>query len=349
MGAYISGLSNSSPELRAPASLAREGCSQAMMALLAEGREYLPKGVSLKNKIVDYDKKIAAIDAQIFTVKNFALDYHKEHGEFPLLKEVIQKIIVGHQDLVRSVLRLRSSDERVAYFVDETVKVLNFKEKEKEKFQKFIQERATDLNKRFNPRDPEQRLLREELENLWKNPYGDLGELKAALHFPGVDVLNLHLRMEKNNAVGPRISFHRNKVVAATQKAIEKIEGASPEALQSWQNRFPAIFTEQRMEDLKLVKQWLQTKEVDLVTKAKDGRYYFQEIKNYNKTATLEVLHESYRGKKTVWEQQQEMKQIIEFLELEDTYTPAISFLQGIDDEAKRALEQAGIMVIPYP
>ncbi len=320
-----------------------------MQALLAEGREYLPKGVSLKTKIPDYDKKMAAIDAKIFTVKNFALEYKEEHGQFPVLKEVLQKIIVGHQDIVRSVHRLRSEDDRVAYFVDETVKVLNFKDKEKERFQKFVQEHVSELNKRFNPRDPDQRALRDELEAMWKNPYGDLGELKAALHFPGVDVLNLHLRAEKNSAVGPRISYHRNKVVAATKSAIERIEAASPEALQSWRNRFPSIFTEQRMEDLDSVKQWLQTKEVDLVTKAKDGRYYFQEVKNYNKVATVEVLHESYRGKKTVWEQQQEMKEIIEFLELEGTYTPAISFIQGIDEEATRALEQAGIMVIPYP
>lgn len=264
---------------------------------------------------------------------------------------MIQKLILGHQELQREIHKLREFDERVAYFVDETVGALNFSDKEKAKFQTFIEENTSILNKRFNPRDPQQSQLREQLESLWKNPYGDLGEMKAALHFPGVEVLNLHLRMQNNNAIGPRVNFHRNQLVEATDRALQRIEEATPEALQSWKNRFPLIFTEGRTEnmtDLSKVKQWLQSKEIDLVTRAKEGKFYLLEVKNYTRLMDNEGLHSSYKGKKTVWEQQQEMKQIIEFLELDGSYTPAITFLNGIDEAATREFEQAGIMVIPF-
>lgn len=264
---------------------------------------------------------------------------------------MIQKLILGHQELQREVHRLREFDERVAYFVDETVSALNFSEKEKAKFQTFIEENASLLNSRFNPRDSGQSELRTQLESLWKNPYGHLGEMMAALHFPGVEVLNLHLRTQNNNAIGPRVNFHRNQLVEAIDRSFERIEESSPEALQSWKSRFPLIFTDGRMEnptDFSKVKQWLQSKEIDLVTKAKEGKFYLLEVKNYTQLMDQEGLHSSYKGKKTVWEQQIEMKQIIEFLELDGTYTPAITFLNGIDEAATREFEQAGIMVIPY-
>lgn len=320
-----------------------------MLALLYEVRDYLPRGTSLKDKIPNYEAKIAAIEEKIFTIDEFASEYKRAHGSYPTIREVLQKILVGHQDIIRQVKKLRRSDPKVAYFVDETVSSMNFGPKEKEKFEKFIEEYADLLDTPFNPKSKRLHEVRGLVAGLWKNPYGDLGELLAALHLQGVEVQNLHLRIEKNKAIGPRINPHRNKVVEATERAFERLEQATPEAIESWKHRFPMIFTEKRSVKMENVKNWLESKEVDLVTKGKEGKYYFVEVKNYTMTMTLDILQDSPYGGKTIWDQQMEMKEIIEFLELDTLYTPAITFIKGVDEEAARKLEQAGIMVIPYP
>lgn len=327
-------------------------CADAMAAIIRDGQDFTPRGQALQDSISDYEQKMAEMEGLIFTPKSFAQDYYRQHGVAPTLKEIVEKIILGHQELVRKINDLKAGNPKVKYFVDETVKALNFSDKHKEKIQDFIRENKALLNKRINigkARTAEEKELKQKLELIWKNPYGDFGELKAALHFQGVEAQNLHLRLYKVQAVGPQVEFHQNKIVEATTSAIESLENASDETMARFKERFPRVFADNRAEDLEAIKQWLESKEVDLITKSEQGRFYFIEVKNYQSLVNKDSLYEGHRGKKSVFEQQLEMKEILEFLELDSTYSPAITFLKGIDDEARQVLEEAGIMVIDYP
>lgn len=327
-------------------------CADAMEALIREGREFAPRGKALQDKIPEYEAKMEELEELIFTPKNFGRDHYREHGQNPTLRELIEKIIVGHRTLVLQIQKLGDAHPQVKYFVDETVKSLRFTDKEKANIQEFIGQNRDLLDKRFNigkATTEEEKEMRRALEGIWKNPYGDFGELKAAIHFQGVEAQNLHLRLHKIKAIGPQIEFHQNKIVDATTAAIEQLENASPEALARYRERFPAIFSGNRAEDLDAVKQWLESKEVDLITKGQNGRYYFIEVKNYDKPLDYETLMDGFKGKKSVMEQQIEMKEILEFLELDAFYSPAITLLKGVKPEAREALEGAGIMVVDYP
>ncbi|MCF8059033.1 MAG: hypothetical protein K9K67_07040 [Bacteriovoracaceae bacterium] len=346
MAIILSGPFPSEGPKRSLASVNDEGCANALRAHLRQNRQYFQNGVPLKSVVPNYDQEIEKIDRQLFTVKSFVNSFQKRTGRYPTYREVLDKIIRGHQDLVRSILNLGSHGEDIAYFVDETVKSLNFTPKEKENILAFVRENPELLGKVFEPQNSD---LTRTLDGLWKNPYGDYGELLAALHFPGVEAQNLHLRSFKISAIGPKVDFHQNNIVAATTRAFERIENSGPEELQRLKERFPRVFSEQRADDLEAIKTWLESKEVDLITKGRnDNRFYFLEIKNYNKLTTHEVLVNGYRGSKSVFTQQQEMREILEFLELDGTYFAAISFLKGIDEEGRRALEQEGIIVVPF-
>jgi|GEM_PF-3324111 len=346
MAIVLSGPISKNLSGRSLASVGELGCADALRAHLRETREYFERGTSLKSIVPNYDVEIEKIDNKLFTIKSFVRSFKALNGHYPKNIDVIKHIITGHQDLVGSILDLRRHGEDLAYFVDETVKSLNFKPKEKENILAFGRENPDLLDQVFDPNNSD---TMRKLNSLWKNPYGDYGELLAALHFPGVEAQNLHLRSFKISAIGPKVDFHQNNIVAATTRAFERIENSGPEELQRLKERFPRVFSDQRSDDLEAIKSWLENKEVDLITKGRNGnRFYFLEIKNYNKLTTYDVLMDGFRGKKSVFTQQQEMREILEFLELDGTYFAAISFLKGVDEQGKRALEQEGILVVPF-
>lgn len=336
---------------RAPAS-AELGCADAMEALIREAREFEPRGRALKESIPDYEEKITEIENSLFTPKDFSRNYFREYNQNPTLKELLEKMILGHQQIIRSIEQLGEASDRVKYFVAETVRSLSFTEKEKTNYKNFLEEYRHLLNERINLVRPSSELDKEmiqRIELLWKNPYGDFGELLAGLHFQGVEALGLHLRAQKIKAIGPKVNFHQNKIVEATSKAFNNLDRAGPETLARWKERFPTIFSGNRAEDLEQVKQWLESKEVDLITRSEQGRFYIIEVKNYNKMVDLETVTGGYRGSKSIYDQQIEMKEILEFLELDGLYYPAITFLKGVSPKARQLLEEAGIMVVDYP
>ncbi len=335
--------------IRAPAALERvsgRSCVSLMRESLERHGDFTPRGASLSERIPNFEERIRSIENAIFTPKSFANQYKEQKGRFPKVKEIIDHFLPGHQKLLDRISALNdavATDGEIKYYIEETLRALKWSDKEKQNLLDFKSENASLLEREFDPSDSQ---LRQMMERLWKNPYGDYGELIVALRTPGVEVQNLVFRIFENESVSPNALRHKNTLKSALDQKFQELAGMSSAQLRETKSRYPVVFNDQRSQEIEDIRQWIESKEVDLVINVEGRGHYFMEVKNYSKKMTTQRLQDSHGNGKSVLDQQKEMVEIIHFLGLERKYIPAIYFLKGIDAQAKEVLEENGVLVI---
>lgn len=336
-------------ELRAPASVERvtgRSCITLMRESLERHGGFTPRGPAIQERIPQFENRIRQIENSLFTPKSFARKFQEEKGRPPKVKEVIDFLQPGHDNLLRNIEALNEGieqDREIKYYIEETLRALKWSDKEKQNIIDFKNENRSLLDQDFNSNDTD---LIQKLERLWKNPYGDYGELIVALRTPGVEVQNLLFRLKPDETISSSASRHKNVVKTALDEKFQELEGLSTSQINELKSRYPFVFSEQRSLELEDIRNWIESKEVDLVIDVEGRGHYFLEIKNYSKKMTSRKLQDSYGNNKSVLDQQKEMVEIIHFLGLERKYIPAIFFLKGIDADAKEVLEENGVLVI---
>ncbi|MEC7277848.1 MAG: hypothetical protein VXV96_16110 [Bdellovibrionota bacterium] len=338
---------NENPGHRLPASEAPSGsCFHIMRESLERHGSFTPRGPAIKERIPNFEVKIQNIESRIITPKDFARTFKREKGRWPLIKEMVDFFESGHEALMREIQALEEGvgdDRELSYYVNETLNALEMSEKEQQNIITFKAENPQLLETTYDINDGE---MVQKMEWLWKNPFGDYGELLVALKTPGVEVQNLHLRILPNQTISDNSRRHKEIVARALDIKFQELEGLPPAEVAAYKNRYPIVFTEARAQSLEDVRHWIESKEVDLVVNVEGRGHYFIEVKNYNREVDRSKIESGYRNKKSILEQQKEMVEIIHFLGLERKYIPAIHFVKGVNAEAKEVLEQNGVLVI---
>lgn len=95
------------------------------------------------------------------------------------------------------------------------------------------------------------------------------------------------------------------------------------------------------------IMEMVRSKEIDFVLIDSKGRYVWNEVKTYTKTITKEnIIVGNYLGKKTIYDQLVEHKELAELLNLKDVRFRFISPLSSVDAEAQKIISELGYEVI---
>lgn len=303
----------------------------------------ISKGLTLSSKIPEFKSRIEAVENKMFTLKAFTNDFKKHNKRLPTIREAIQKIIIGHHEIIRELKDIPQDDLEIKYYVFQTIDSLEFGLREQENIVAFKNKHQGLLEKPLTLKDED---LVNKLENLWKNPFGEYGKFIAAMNIPGVEAQNINLELNPKKGLSLKAHKHQLKISQAKMSRFEEIKNFSPDKWEDMTKRFPSIFSDERKNDIKAVISWLKNKEIDLIIKIGENKYLMLEVPNTNQIFTLEELERNINGNKSIIKQQLETKEIIDFLNLKDTYTPAISFLKGIENDAAEKLRAEGITVL---
>ncbi len=297
---------------------------------------------SLASSIENYEQKMSSIFNYIPTISGFISKYQRENGHLPKNKLIFNYLIDANKALVDRLSILRGSNDEINYVLNNIIEHLSYTDNQLQKIDNFLAEQQGFLNRRYNFRNFNDK---NKLRQFKKEFYGPLGELDIYLKINDAQAQGIFFR-EMENATGKFLE-HNQVLVRAVETKQAQFAQVSTEVYLNFESRFPTIFNRSgETIDDKVTKtfQWLRSKEIDIIAKINEQKYLI-EVKNYSKTIDLDALLDDYGGsKKSIYTQQQELVEIIEFLEL--PYRPMAIFRRGISEEASQKLEALGIKVI---
>lgn len=339
-------LDSSSPQ-RWPASLkSPKQCSALARELLIDQEVFASDAIALRERIPNFDQRMALVESKLFTPKSFANEFKQEHGRYPTVKKTVDHLVKEHKALIAAVKALGEGledDHELQHYIVQTVELLERSDREVSNINEFFTEYAHLSSAVFDPKNGE---IMQKMSWLWKNPFGAYGELSTAMRFPGVEAMGLSFRMDADKVMSNREVFHRDLIRKAVEDKVSLMEGYSNKQLAKLKKQYPHVLNFSTGREFNRLRSWFFSKEIDLIVRRGDGVYYLMEVKNYSRKLTAEKIANDPHGGKSILDQQKELIEMIDFLEIGDQYSPAIHFLKGVDEEAETLLKEAGIKLI---
>jgi hypothetical protein len=279
------------------------------------------------------------------SLDKFTQKFKDAHGgQEPKVKDALDFFVSAHEDLARHIRSGKGHSEELDFYLEMSAAQIDLGDSKLAKVRSYKSEAeySAILTKPFNLRDGSQRGFFDSLG--WTNYKGHLGELDVLLRLENLQAQGVYL--SRQNLLNSKSQEVNDLFAGALER---KLQGLTANHMTELQVMYPKVFKNKdnlsNDEVLTRAKTFLETKEFDLIVK-KHNRYSIVEVKNFKKPIGRSDVSVGHGGKKTIFDQQMETIQIIQFLGLEEKFYPTVAFLRGVRPEAKQILEENGISVL---
>ncbi len=296
---------------------------------------------SLSGTIPGYEQKMDNVFRAIPTILGFIKTYQRKYDRIPKNKEIFLYLVNANKEVLKRLDKLKGFSSNIDYNVDRIIESLEFTPKQLGRIDRFLTEQSQFLNRTYSFRNFNDK---NKLRVFKKEFYGPLGELDIFLKLNSSEAFGIFFK-KTENLVGQH-KEHNLILSKAVEDKKEQFENISSEAFENFKSRFPLIFNRRGDtidEKVQRAFSWIRSKEIDIIGKINEKKYLI-EVKNYSKTIDLEMLmYQSSEHDKSIYTQQKELAEIIDFLELD--YLPMAIFRLGITPEAADKLRELGFNV----
>ena len=331
-----------------------KSCDHIISQILTKEKIKFPvlkiQSESLAKLVPEYTTRMLEIEKLVPDPLKYVKYYVGEYDRVPTNQEVIDYLLTANRMAIDRLKSFKGINRNIDHYVDIAIDFSVFSQRQIDRMVDYAENHEALMHQRFRINHRKNKKIADSsfIISFQTRMQGAVGEFDVVMRLNGVRGQGIHFKFVPNET--HKSSRILSKLLEKrVKKVFTELETLDDKELSKVFDNFPHIFRvsegQSTSEIITRGREWIESKEIDVITK-KDERYVVWEVKNYNDLVTMGTLEKGSNSRKSILDQQLELREILEFLGMNELFSQGIIFRRGVDLKAAKLLTDLGINVV---